>query len=344
MKALLTAAFITLVLASAAAPVQAGDKQEKKVRKVIKIEKHMGGAWLGVALQDVSEKYADEKKPSVKEGAVVSEVVEKSPADSAGIKEKDVIVELNGKAVASADDVVKRIGEMKTGETASVVVLRDGAKRSFSVKLGDRPAMEHRMEMHMPDMTMPHMGMQGMRVPPMVRMEHGAGVEGMKLMELTDQLGKYFDAPDGKALLVTNVKKNSNARKAGIEAGDVIIKVGKMDIEDFSDLHEALKDVKEAATVDVQLIRKGAKKTVKLEVSKHEDMMMNFEGSFPHPGNFHFGNFGFDPAQLRGMMRDLQPQIDNLKKEIHIRIRDGKSSGHEGEEETEVEEESGTEL
>ncbi len=348
MKAFITAAAIALLMASAAAPVSAGEPQEKKIRKVVKIEKRIGGAWLGVALREVIEHPQADKKSSASQGVVVSEVVEKSPADSAGIKENDSIVELNGTAVASADDVIKRISGMKTGETVAVAVMRDGSKKTFSVVLGTRPDMETHMEMHMPSMpNMPHMGMpgmNGMRMPPMApmaQMKQHAGVEGMNLMELTDQLGKYFDAPDGKALLVTTVKKNSNARKAGIEAGDVIVKAGKMDIEDLRDLHEALKDAKEGTTVDVLLLRKGTRKTVKLEVSKHDEMMMNCPGTCVPPGNFNFDHLGIDPGQFRGMMKNLKPEMDKLRKEIRIRIHGGNAGEAEEKEETE---ESGTEL
>jgi membrane-associated protease RseP (regulator of RpoE activity) len=341
MKALLTAVFVALLMAAAAAPATAGDPQDKHVqKKVVKIERHLDGAWLGVALQDVAEHELEEKQGSVKAGAVVTEVVDKSPADSAGIKEDDVITELNGKPVATAEDVVKRIGEMKTGETVTVAVMRDGAQKSFSVKLGARPAREHNFGMGMPGM--PHMNMQDMPTPPMFNLEHRLGVEGMKLMELNDQLGKYFDAPDGKALLVTNVKKNSNAHKAGIVAGDVVYKIGTTDIEDMSDLHQALKDAKEGSAVDVQLIRKGAHKTVKLEISKHEDMMMNMRGSFPWNGNFNFDFSGFNPEHLHEMIQHMKPELDRIRKEVRVYMHDG--SMRTSDDQDEELEEAGTEL
>lgn len=345
MKAILTAAVVLLFAVSTA--VSVGQTAEKKVvKKTVKTEKNSGGAWLGVAVGDYSSKSADnEKKLSVKEGAVIEEVVGESPADSAGLKEDDIITELNGKAVAGAEDVVSRIGSMKAGEKATVTVMRDDAKKTFTVTLGSKPEMRRRIEMRMPRM---HMNTQGMGhpFPPMMMMDRMGGVEGMKLMELRDQLGRYFEAPDGKALLVTEVKKNSNARKAGIEAGDVITKIGTTDIEDMGDLHQALRDAKEGTTVDVEIIRKGAHKTMKLEVSKKENDemgMMNFRGMLPHPGEFHFDNFDFDPEQMQQMMKDLQPELDRIQKEIHIRIP-GNRVHERVESEEEESPEPGTEL
>ncbi|HLP15804.1 MAG TPA: PDZ domain-containing protein, partial [Bacteroidota bacterium] len=263
MKALSTLAVILLF--AGATVVSAGESAQKQiVKKSVKTDKQDRSAWLGVALGDRTE-HSSEAKSDSKKGAVVKDVVDDSPADSIGMKEEDIIIELNGKAVTDAEDVVTRIGAMKPGEKVSIVVQRDDAKKTFTAVLGSRPRMQRHIEMRMPKMQMeapsvPH-------GPFMMDFASHTGVEGMKLMELRDQLGKYFEAPDGKALLVTEVKKNSNARKAGIEAGDVITKIGTTDIEDMSDLHQALREAKEDTTVSVELIRKGVHKTVKLAIS-----------------------------------------------------------------------------
>jgi C-terminal processing protease CtpA/Prc len=338
MKAILTSAVILLFAVSTA--VSAGEPVEKKTRKIVRTETKSEGAWLGVALGNYASKSSDEKKSAAKEGAIVEEVIDHSPADSVGLKEDDIIVELNGTSVGKAEDVVTRVGAMKPGEKATVVVMRDDAKKTFTVVLGSRPEMRRRVEMRMPRMEL---GNPGMEHGFMMNMERHGGVEGMQLMELHDQLGKYFEAPDGKALLVTEVKKNSNARKAGIEAGDVITKVGTTDIEDMGDLHEALKDAKEGTSVDVAIIRKGAHKTVKLDVSARDDrMMMNFRNGFPGQMDLQMGNFNIDREQLREMMKDLKPELDKIKKEIRIRTRvEGANAPVEIEEESS---EGGTEL
>ncbi|MGE5315332.1 MAG: PDZ domain-containing protein [Acidobacteriota bacterium] len=334
MKTLVTAAVLLLFAVSTA--VSAGGPAEKKAKKTVTSErKSGGGAWLGVSLGDYALRSSDEEKEQKKEGALIREVTDDSPADSVGLKEDDVIIEINGKTVATASDVVERIGALKPGDKASITVLRGDARKSFTAVLGSRPQMRERFSMRMPRtpmMPMPPAHAQG---APLFGIEGRAGVEGMKLMVLRDQLGRYFEAPDGRALLVTEVKKNSNARKAGIEAGDVITKVGSTDIEDMGDLHEALKDAKEGSTVDVQIIRKGAHKTMKLEVSQKPEREMGMMFDFDHEAfpqmddfQFDFDTHHFDRDALREMLRDLKPQIEKIKpeiekmkKEIRIRMR-----------------------
>jgi hypothetical protein len=79
-------------------------------------------------------------------------------------------------------------------------------------------------------------------------------------------------------------------------------------------------------------------------VSKHEDMMMNFQGTFPHPGTFNFGNFNFDHSQLQGMMNNLKPHLDKLRKEIRIRIQGDKMTAEDDDDCCGECEESGLEL
>ena len=65
--------------------------------------------WIGVMIQDVNEKIMRKAKLDTEEGAYVKDVIEESPADSAGIKEEDVILEFNGKKIYDSDDLVKLV-------------------------------------------------------------------------------------------------------------------------------------------------------------------------------------------------------------------------------------------
>ncbi len=65
--------------------------------------------WIGVMVQDVNEKIARKEKLDSEEGAYIKDVVEDSPADSAGIRESDVIIEFNGKKIFDSDDLVKAV-------------------------------------------------------------------------------------------------------------------------------------------------------------------------------------------------------------------------------------------
>src|SRR5512139_999259 len=71
--------------------------------------------WLGVSIQDVTKDLMEDKDLKSTDGAYVSDVVEKSPADSAGIKEGDVITEFNGRTIYDASDLSKAVSRTKPG-------------------------------------------------------------------------------------------------------------------------------------------------------------------------------------------------------------------------------------
>jgi len=216
--------------------------------------------WLGVSIQDVTPRLARDKELKVKEGAYVNEVVEESPADSVGIEEGDVITEFNGKKIELAEDLTKEVRETKPGTKVNLNANRNGEKKTFAVNIG-RNKMHRLFGMSMPHpMNIPH--------PKKIIFRNLGTIEGMELMELNKQLGEYFEAPNGRGVLVKEVEKESNAAKAGMKAGDVITKVGDETIKDIDDIHDALEDAEEGGKLNVELIRKGKKSTVLLEISE----------------------------------------------------------------------------
>lgn len=254
--------------------------------------------WLGVSIQDVTPRLARDKNLTVKEGAYINEVVEESPADSVGLEEGDVIVEYNGKKIELADDLTKEVRETKPGMKATLTVYRGGEKKTFTVNIG-------RNKIHRAfGIGVPH----PMDIPPAKKfLFHKFGnIEGMELMELNKQLGEYFEAPGGKGLLVKAVKKESNAAKAGIKAGDVIIKAGGETIKDIEDIQDALADAEEGSKVTIEVLRKGKKNTVSLEVS---------EKSFGDMWEWK------DDKSINDFEFDFVPRIERYGRNIEMKLR-----------------------
>ena len=258
--------------------------------------------WLGVGIQDVTPTFAREHELKIKEGAYINEIVDDSPADSAGLKKGDVVVEFNGKKIEAAEDLTEAVRETKPGTTTAVKVNRNGENKTISVNIG-------KSKMHMPfAVAAPHAA----RV--MVNM-FGGDIEGMDLMDLNKQLAEYFEIPNGKAVLVKEVDKDENGAKAGIKAGDIITKIGDETIKDISDIRDALADREEGDKVNVELIRKGKKTTVTLEVSENEyGDNMYWRNEMPENFNFHF------EPQMDMMHKELQEQLKELpRKQIELR-------------------------
>ncbi len=96
--------------------------------------------FIGVVGSTVDERLAAEKKLTVKEGALVEEVVPGTGSAAAGIKPGDVITSVDGEAVRSMDDLVTLVRRYSAGDTVSITLIRDGQSQTVKVKIGDRPA------------------------------------------------------------------------------------------------------------------------------------------------------------------------------------------------------------
>jgi serine protease Do len=231
--------------------------------QMVRIEKKESGSskkgWLGVSIQDITSEIKKAMDLKSREGALVSDVVKKSPADSAGIKEKDVIVQFGGDAISDASELQKAVAGTKPGTKVAVVVLRKGDKKTIDVVVGKQKSNRSIM------ITSP----EGID-----RFEAYSGsrnTQGMALRQLNDQLAKYFDVPEGSGVLVWEVGKGSSAEKAGINAGDVITVIGKKKIKELRDISRALGIYDEGEKAEIEVVRKGARKTVTLEVEEGND-------------------------------------------------------------------------
>lgn len=99
-----------------------------------------GRPWVGVQVRTLDRELASYLGMNKAEGAVVAGVVAGSPADQAGLREWDVIVEFNGKKVSSADDLVAAIKEAQIGQKAKVLVVRQRQQQSLTVTVAEKPA------------------------------------------------------------------------------------------------------------------------------------------------------------------------------------------------------------
>jgi serine protease Do len=297
---ILAIAMMTIAVAQEAAVIRTGTKSSK--------------GWLGVSIQDVTPKFARQEGLNVKEGAYVNEVVERSPADSAGIEEEDVVTEFNGKRIETAEDLSEAVAATKPGTKVSVKVNRNGESKSLNTvirKNKTRGSAAYSMPF-MPNVVMSRFGAP-------------LSAEGLSLMELNGQLAEYFEVPGKKGMLVTSVEKDENGAKAGIKAGDVLTKIGDEPVKGMDDIHEAFSEAEEGAKLRVELLRKGKKVTVTLEVS---EPMERSHGRmfFPQgePGQFDFEMQHKDLEKLHEGIEMRMQELPRRQKEL-IRLERKKS-------------------
>src|SRR3984957_681298 len=203
-------------------------------------------AYLGVDVSDVTTERLEALKLKEEKGVEVTMVDQDAPAGKAGLKEHDVILTLNGTSVESKSQLQRMIHETPPGRVIALGVSRDGQPVTLKVQLGDRSkqfakwsgSKNFNVEVPpipnmppMPDMDIPNVG---------VVVVHSSMRSGLMVENLTPQLGEFFGARNGHGVLVRSVEKGSRADKAGLRAGDVIVRVGDQPVHDTSDFTHAL--------------------------------------------------------------------------------------------------------
>jgi serine protease Do len=240
-----------------------------------------GASWLGVELHEVNSDTAKELKLPGERGVVLGAVVPDSPAAKAGLKEKDVVTEINGQRVEGAAQFRRMIHEIPAGRAAQLTVWRDGHAQAVSVTLGKAEERRHSFKVITPgapgsfSFSMPEIPM----VPPMewngALMPGGQPRLGIDAEDLNGQLGTFFGAPDGEGILVREVNPGSAAEKAGLKSGDVITSINGERVRTVGDLREKLAAKREA---------KDKEQTVKLGVLRNRsEVSLTVELPAPAP-------------------------------------------------------------
>jgi C-terminal processing protease CtpA/Prc len=224
-----------------------------------------GASWLGVQLNEVSSDTAKEFKLPAERGVVISSIVPDSPAAKAGLKENDVVTEINGQRIEGVAQFRRIIRETPPGRTAQITVWRDGRAQTLTVTLGKAEDRRHSLRMFTPAPGTP--GTFAFRMPEMPAIPPiewdgsrllmgGQPRLGIDAEDLNGQLGTFFGAPDGEGILVREVNPGTPAEKAGVKAGDVITSVNGERVRTVGDLREKLAAKREAKDKD-QTVKLG---------------------------------------------------------------------------------------
>lgn len=234
--------------------------------------------WLGVDIGEVtSDRAKDLKLPAVR-GVVVEQVEADSPAAKAGVKQNDVLLRYDGQTVEGTVQFRRLVRETPPGRTVNVEISRDGATQTISVQITDRNAYyEKRMRGAMPEFgksfsfQVPNFEIHG---PEMFMWMNGGGPAlGIEAEDLSGQLGAYFGAPNDAGVLVRSVRSGTAAARAGLKAGDVIVKLDDTAVKSVADLREHLRDKRDQKSVTLGVLRKGSELnlTVALEHPNQEN-------------------------------------------------------------------------
>ena len=220
-------------------------------------------SYIGVGVAEVNSDRAKALNLKEERGVEVKSVTEDGPAQKAGIKAGDVVLEFNGQRVEGMDQFSRLVRETPAGRNANLLIWRNGATQNITVTIGSRPGRT----IHFGDeggttFTIPPMP----PIPPMPdlprsMMSWRSPILGIESESLNTQLAEYFGVKDG--VLVRSVIKASSAEKAGIKAGDVIVKVDGTTVASPREISSVLRSIQGAKRiVPVVLVREKKEMTV----------------------------------------------------------------------------------
>ncbi|WP_058867647.1 PDZ domain-containing protein [Chloracidobacterium thermophilum] len=234
------------------------------------------GIYLGVFPQTLSEQQAEALGVSPAQGVHLMQVVPNSPADKAGLQRGDVIVSINGQPVVNVEHFRDLLRKQTPGQAMTLGIVRNRQPNTVTVvpekpqvSVMTLPGGPFSITVHPPlDATQlreikemaEQMRKQGEQLREKLKPQpelftfsvSDRGRLGIRTQPLSEQLAGYFGAPGG--LLITEVMPGSPAEKAGLRAGDCLLKIGDREVRSSRDLFRELRQV-EAGDIKLTLIR-----------------------------------------------------------------------------------------
>jgi predicted metalloprotease with PDZ domain len=239
---------VTLVFASSFAIAAEHDREGES------------GPWLGVFLEGA------EDGP----GILIRQVIQDSPAESAGFEDGDIIVEFNGVKIEDERDFYQEFRSLSPDDTVRATVLRGGGEVDLDVTLGER---EGGFKFIFPGLK--NFDFDAKAFMPQMRQR---GYLGVQLQSMTDDLREYFGAPGGEGILIAKVVADSPAERGGLAVGDVILAADGEVIENAGDLVGVLREKQEGDPVDLTIVRDGRTQSLEVTCGVTEHAVWDWSG------------------------------------------------------------------
>ncbi|MCF7966513.1 DegQ family serine endoprotease [Methylobacter sp. Wu8] len=204
--------------------------------------------WLGVQIQDVTRELAETfgmKKPM---GALVSKVVPGSPAEKADLQIGDIITEFNGQQIENSSDLPPMVGITPINDKAALKIIRQGETKTIEFKVGLLPDEVDKLADAKAAPKLPHNRL------------------GINVIDLSDEQRKTLEVPKN-GVLVQDVAKGT-AKDAGIQRGDVILRIQNDVIRDAADFEKTVKKLPAGKSIAVLVQRQGSPVFLALKVEK----------------------------------------------------------------------------
>jgi serine protease Do len=190
--------------------------------------------WLGVMIQRVTPDLAQALGLEKNRGALVSSVAQGSPAEQAGLKPGDVIVEYNDRPIQDSNELPILVARTDVGREARITVMRDNKRIPITVTIGELKEKEEEVAASAPE----------------------TGSLGLTVQNVTPEIAESLGLDRAAGVVVTSVQPQSPAAEAGIQRGDIILEVNRNRIGNAADLRKILEGTK-AGENALFLIKRG---------------------------------------------------------------------------------------
>jgi serine protease Do len=267
------------------APVGHGQARVRaKVEPSTVVQLLRGGSRIGVSIKDVDSEEAKRAKLPAASGVLIEEVTADSPAEKAGFKTGDIVVEFDGERVRSARQFTRLVQETPSDRDVQAVVVRDGQRTTLSV----RPEASGRFRYFedfggFPEFRVTPPTPPAPPTPPtppqpapdvfelLPRWEgflSGSGRLGITVSSLSEQLAEYFGTKEG--VLVSSIADDSAAAKAGLKAGDVIVAIDGTSVGSPSDLAREVRRLDDGDEFTLEIVRNKQRQTLNGKVEPRQ--------------------------------------------------------------------------
>jgi len=183
-------------------------------------------------VQKVTPEIADSLGLKQARGALIADVIKAGPAESAGLKHGDIIIEFDGKEIKESADLPIQVARITLGIAVRVKVLRDGKELTLPITIGEMQENE------------------------IIASTTQAGSFGLTVQPVTPQVAENLGLERAEGLVITAVERGSAAEEAGLRSGDVITEINRQPVKNLGDYNRELTRSEKSKSV-LLLVRRG---------------------------------------------------------------------------------------
>jgi serine protease Do len=204
----------------------------KSILADLKTKGKVTRGWLGISVQDISEDIAKNLNYKSRNGAIISDIFKGDPADLAGIKVGDIVIEINGKPIKDTHELLMAVAAARVGEKIAIKVIRDGKEMSFSVTVSERK--DH----------------------PEIAATKGNGYFGITAQEITSEIARQLGIAHSSGVIISDIENGSPADNVGLQQQDIIIQVNKVKVTSMKEYVREMSKAVEKKNVTL-LVKRG---------------------------------------------------------------------------------------